>query len=342
MRTDQIVAGSSPTFLASGQLDVSVIIVSFNTREVLRKCLQHLRISVEGVSAEVIVIDNNSRDGSADLVELEFPEVQLIRSRENLGFAAANNLAIRNARGQYVVLLNSDAFVSRDGIRLAFSYMQADPGIGLGGARLVGVDGSWQPSARQFPSLLNDLLILTGLADRFPKSHFLGRADRSWADPELPTDADWVPGAFAIVRKEVVGAAGYFDESFFLYYEEVDLCRRIRKAGYRVRYFPDVVVVHLGGESSKKQEGFGLSAAGKQVTLWRFRSHFLYYRKHHGAGARLAMWTELNWHRLRLARNILRGSRGHAKVTQSRSIISIIDQAWRDTRGGRFAPPRPW
>ena len=147
MRTDQIVAGSSPTLLASGQLDVSVIIVSFNTRDVLRKCLQHLRISVEGVSAEVIVIDNNSSDGSANLVELEFPEVQLIRSRENMGFAAANNLAFRNARREYLVLLNSDAFVSRDAIRLAFCPYAGRPGIGLGGARLVGrtVRGSLPP-----------------------------------------------------------------------------------------------------------------------------------------------------------------------------------------------------
>lgn len=342
MRTDEILARRSPAAKTRAEFDVSIIVISFNTELVLRTCLEHLKDATEGISAEVIVVDNNSRDASADMVAEEFPDVRLIRSAENLGFAAANNVAFRMANGQYLVLLNSDAFVSRDGIRRAFAHMEADSEIGAGGARLVGTDGSWQPSARMFPSVLNATLVLTGLASRFPKSRFLGRADRTWADVNLPADADWVPGAFTIIRKQALDRTGGFDESFFLYYEEVDLCRRLKAAGYRVRYFPDVVVVHLGGESSKKQDTLSLSATGKQLTLWRLRSEFLYYRKHHGGMVHLAMWSERMWHSLRCLRNVLAGASGREKVNQCRSLIALMDQAWRETRGGRFAPPRPW
>jgi GT2 family glycosyltransferase len=322
--------------------DVSVLLVSFNTHDLLRGCLQHLDSELDGLDVEVIVVDNNSRDGSADMAAREFPDVRLIRSPENLGFAGANNLALRNARGKFMVLLNSDAFVCDSGIRRALGYMQSDPGIGAGGGRLVGADGSWQPSIRRFPSPLNDFLIFTGLASRFPNSRFLGRADRRWADDRLPVDTDWVPGAFTIIRKDALDKVGLFDESFFLYFEEVDLCRRLRQVGYRVRYFPDVLVVHLGGESAKEHEGLSVSSGGKQLTLWRLRSQFLYYRKHHGTSAALAMWSELFWHRLRSFRNTLRGPQGVAKAMESRALIAIIEQAWQETNGGRTAPPRPW
>lgn len=342
MRTDQVLVSSSGTAGSRGQLAISVIIVSFNTKSVLRKCLEHLSCAREGLRAEVIVVDNNSRDGSRDMVAREFPDVRLIRSPQNLGFAAANNLAFRAASGQYLVLLNSDAFVSADSLSLAFHHMEADRAIGAGGARLVGTDNSWQPSARMFPSILNSMITFTGLASRFPKSRFLGRADRTWSDAALPADADWVPGAFTIIPREALDKIGDFDESFFLYYEEVDLCRRLRNAGYRVRYFPDLVVVHLGGESSKTQDSLSLSASGKQLILWRLRSEFLYYRKHHGNRAYWVMRSERFWHSLRLMRNIVRGAGGRAKADQSRSEIMLIDQAWRETQGGRNSPPRPW
>jgi hypothetical protein len=341
MRTE-ISTNSLLTGSPRGHLDISVIIVSFNTESVLKKCLEHVGVATESLDSEVIVVDNNSRDGSADMVAIEFPEIRLIRSSENLGFAAANNLAFRVARGRFLVLLNSDAFVSEDGIRLAFDHMQADPGVGAGGARLIGSDGSWQPSVRMFPSILNGILTFTGLAARYPKSRFLGRADRTWEDSGAAVDADWVPGAFTIIRKEALERTGGFDESFFLYYEEVDLCHRLRHMGYRVRYFPDVEVIHLGGESSKQQGGLSLSASGKQLTLWRLRSEFLYYRKYHGGAVRLAMWSERVWHRLRWARNIFGGANRRAKADLCCSMITLIDQAWRETDGGRFAPPRPW
>lgn len=324
--------------------DVSVVVVSFNTRDLLRECLQTLAREAGGVRYEAIVVDNASRDGSADMVAAEFPDAQLVRSAVNLGFAAANNRGFALARGRYVVLLNSDAFVQPGALPRSVERMDADPRVGLAGGRLVGRDGSWQPAARMFPSVLTDLLTLSGLAARYPRSRFFGRFDRTWADPLEAAEVDWVPGAYAIVRRAVLEEVGRFDERFFLYYEEVDLCRRIKAAGHTIWYWPDIVVVHLGGESSRTVTRLHLSSAGAQLTLWRMRSALLYYRKHHGlAGAWLAKTAEAAWHTGRAWRNrFRRGPDAAARVEESRAIRALLAQAWQETRGGAESPPRPW
>ena len=321
--------------------DVSIVIVSFNTRDLLRECLNSLLAECAGISHEIFVVDNISRDGSADMVEQEFPQVRLIRSQVNLGFAAANNKAFPLAQGRYVVLLNSDAFLKPQALRRAIDHMYAEPGVGLGGARLVGRDGSWQPSSRLFPSLLNDFLTLSGLSTKYPKSRFFGQFDRTWADQDVEADVDWVPGAFSIIRGSVLQRVGYFDEAFFLYYEEVDLCRRIVHAGYGVHYWPDVEVIHLGGESSKTVQSLTISKSGSQLALWRMRAEFLYYRKHHGSVAWLAKELEATWHRLRARKNRARPEPG-GKAEESLALVRLLEQAWKETSGGRVSPPRPW
>lgn len=329
---------------SASQLDVSVIVVSFNTRDVLRECLQTLAKEAGGVRYETIVVDNASRDGSAEMVAQEFPEAKLIRSAVNLGFAAANNLGFPLAQGRHVVLLNSDAFLRPNALPLAVERMDADPRIGLGGARLIGRDDSWQPSARMFPSFINDLLTISGLSSKYPQSRFFGRFDRTWADQNQAAEVDWVPGAFSIIPRRVLESVGYFDENFFLYYEEVDLCRRIKAAGYSIWYWPDVAVVHLGGESSKTVKHLTMSSAGSQLTLWRMRSALLYYRKHHGrSGAWLARELEMCWHALRARRNARRSAAdSKLKAENSMAIVALMKQAWRETQGGLISPPRPW
>jgi GT2 family glycosyltransferase len=328
---------------AGRQYTLSVVIVSWNTCEVLRRCLTALEAESKQLLPEVIVVDNGSRDGTVEMVAREFPQVRLIDAGRNLGFAAANNLVFRIARGKYVVLLNSDAFLRPGALQKALEHMESEPQTGLAGGRLIGQDGSWQPSARHFPSLLNDFLSMSGLAHRFRTSRFFGRADRTWADPLQEADVDWVPGAFSIIRASVLDQVGIFDESFFLYYEEVDLCRRIKAAGYAVRYWPDVVVVHLGGESSKANENAVRSNAGAQLTLWRLRSGYLYYRKHHGYAAWATKAVESGWHLIRLVRNsMLSGAGRRAKAEESRVTMALVRQAWRETRGGRYSPPKPW
>ena len=324
--------------------DVSIIIVSLNTREVLRRCLTELAQQIATtpqVSTEIFVVDNNSRDGSAEMVRTTFPQAQLIETGLNLGFAGANNVAMRVARGRYVLLLNSDAFLQPNALRLAVEHMDATPKAGLGGARLIGEDGGWQPSARMFPTPLHEMLMHLGLADKYPKSKFFGHADRTWADPALPAQTDWVPGAFMIIRKSVLDEVGIFDEDFFLYYEETDLCRRIRSAGHQIWYWPDIVVIHIGGESTRQTSHVVI---GSQLTLWRMRAMLLYFRKHHGAGGARAMRTlEGLYYRLRAWRN--RHSKhpeAAQRTTSNQALLAALHQAWQETKGGRISPPRPW
>ena len=291
---------------------VSVVIVSFNTCGLLRDCLNALYRELADMEAEVFVVDNNSSDGSPAMVQQEFPAVHLIKSASNLGFAAANNRAFPQCNGEYVILLNSDAFLKPRALQRAVEHMELRPAAGLGGARLVGRDGSWQPSARKFPSLLNEFLSLSGLSVKFASSRFFGRQDRTWADPAMPAQVDWVPGAFSIIRRSVLDETGYFDENFFLYYEEVDLCRRIKNNGYEVWYWPDVEVVHYGGESSKTVAALSMSKSGAQLTLWRMRSQLLYYRKHLGWSAWFVKQQELSVaHTARLEERSQRGSIAH-------------------------------
>jgi hypothetical protein len=333
----------------------SIIVVSFNTRGLLRDCLTSAIAECarlpEGVTAEIVVVDNASRDGSADMVEREFARefaasaipVRLIRSQVNLGFGAANNLAIEAAKGRYPVLLNSDAFLHPGALARAIEHMDSDPGAGIGGARLVGRDGEPQPSARAFHSIWGDALILAALPLRFPNTRIFAAPGSAWDNPTQPAQVDWVTGAFMILRREALQKAGLFDPAFFLYCEEVDLCRRVKFAGFAIHYWPDVVVTHLGGESSRQLSQHVFSDSEATAVLWRMRSTLLYYRKHHGAQVWLARWLEQSFFALRRLRNRLsRSPWRYARALEAAMMLRLMRQAWRDTNGGRLSPPRPW
>ena len=345
------VACTSAGPLASCDYTVSVIVVSFNTCDLLRQCLQSILAECEslpnGLSAEILVVDNGSTDGSPEMVEREFnarnAPVRLLRSEVNLGFAAANNLAMEAARGRYLVLLNSDAWLHPEALRLAIEHMEYDPTAGVGGARLVGPQGQWQPSARAFPTLWHVFVVLSGLASRFPRSRIFGAFDRTWASPDLPAEVDWVPGAFSIMRREALAQTGLFDPQFFLYCEEVDLCRRIKEKGFRVLYWADVVVTHIGGESGRQLATLKFSDTESQVVLWRMRATLLYFRKHHGSRVWGIRRIEDAMHMLRWLRN--RNSKDPARRhrgQEAKLFLALMRQAWEETNGGRVSPPRPW
>ncbi len=317
-------------------------------RDCLRSIQSECRTLPPGLEAEIIVVDNASNDGSADMVENEFTDsdvpVRLVRSQVNLGFAGANNLALESARGQYLVLLNSDAFFQpgRTCAMQSAIWMRT-PSVGVGGARLVGPGGEWQPSARAFPTVWLTFVVLSGLASRFPKSRIFGAPDRTWADPDLEADVDWVPGAFSIVRREALAKAGAFDPQFFLYCEEVDLCRRIKAEGFRVLYWPDVVVTHIGGESGRSLTDHHFSESQARVELWQMRSTLIYFRKHHGMRVWGIRFLEdalqvFRWLRNRWSSDPERRPRAQ----EARLALKLMHQAWRETRGGRISPPRPW
>jgi GT2 family glycosyltransferase len=325
------------------QIEASIIIISFNTRDLLHESLTSCAAECAAIPSEIFVVDNGSTDGSILMVESEFPHVILLKSDVNLGFGVANNVALQQARGRYFVLLNSDAFFTPGSLARAIRHMDETPACGLGGALLQGRGGRWQPSAKRFHSIFDDLLVFTGLADKFPKSRLFGRMSRTWADESQPAQVDWVPGAFAIIRPSALRQVGLFDPIFFLYYEEVDLCLRLKQAGFQIWYWPDVLIIHLGGESSKKLTNLEFSTRAAQVVLWRMRSTLLYYRKHHGAKVWLAKWMEKTLYTITVLRN--RWSRIPARRDRERhyrTMIALMDQAWTETNGGRISPPRPW
>jgi GT2 family glycosyltransferase len=273
-----------------------------------------------------------------------FAPVRLLRSEVNLGFGVANNVAMEVAEGRYLLLLNSDAFFHQGALRRAIEHMDAEPATGLGGARLVGTAGEWQPSARQFPGMWNSFAVMSGLASRYPKSRIFGAFDRTWANADEPAEVDWVPGAFSIMRREALQQSGLFDPEFFLYSEEVDLCRRIKAAGFNVLYWPDVVVTHIGGESSRKLTTLTFSDREAQVLQWRMRSTLLYFRKHHGGlGARGMRRLEDAFQLLRWLRNRWsRDPRRRPRAEEAKVFLGLMRNAWDETDGGKVSPPRPW
>lgn len=309
--------------------ELSIVIVSFNTQELLKECLEHLYAILKGISFEVIVVDNASRDGSFEMVQREFPSVRSVQTPYNIGFGPANNIGFKMVFADYILLLNSDAFPAQGVIQEALKRMQLDSTIGYGGCRLTNPDGTLQPSGRLFPSLLNIFLEQSGLAEKYERSKFFGRYNRTWADPQLIAEVDWIPGAFALIPKKALDEVGGFDERFFLYFEEVDLCRRLKAAGWKVVYWGDLTAVHLGGKSS----------GNSRTELWRLRTTYLYAYKYGGFfKAWIMKQFELNWHRLRALKNF----QNLKKKQFSSNAIKLIHQAWKETEGGRFSPPPPW
>ena len=219
------------------------------SRSCADECFRALRASKDTFRKEILFVDNGSVDGTPDYVAEHFPEVTLIRSPTNLGFIRANNLAYRQARGKYILMLNSDAFVSENTLQETVDYMRQHPETGVVGARLVGRDGVLQPSARYFPTPLKMFLNQVGLLSKVP---FLGPLDDLTWDHKSVRDCDWVVGCYLLARKDLVDATGFFlREDFFMYNDDNDLCLRIKRMGYRVTFYP-VDCIHLGGANMKK------------------------------------------------------------------------------------------
>jgi GT2 family glycosyltransferase len=323
--------------------DISILIVSFNTCSILRDCLKSIPRPSRDLTLEVIVVDNGSQDDSLGMVRSEFRWVKAIQSDINLGFGGANNRAYEEATGRYIVLLNSDAFLAPDSLLISFQKMEADATVGLAGGQLLGRDGTPQPSARMFPNLLREFLGMSGLAHRFARSKFFGQNDRTWADPQIDAEVDWVPGAYSIIRRDVLEKVGFFDPDFFLYCEEVDLCLRIQKAGYKIMYWPSIKVIHIGGESSRQVKTLEVSRSGTQLILWRMRSTLLFFRKHRSYSTAAICLLEIVWYRLRAIRKSLkRIPDNQTEAANLRKHAQLMEQAWRETDGGRVSPPQPW
>lgn len=323
---------------------LSVIIVSYNTASLLRDCLEKLFSTAKMLDMEVFVVDNNSADDSVTMVQRKFPQVNLIANQDNRGFAAANNQAWQQAKGDYILLLNPDAFVKPDALQNAISFMETHPQCGLCGGRLVKPDGSLDPSARRFPGWLSKFFTLSGLRSRFPNSPLFSRHEFGGFDHASALEVDWVPGTFTIYRQSMLEQTGLFDERFYIYYEETDLCLSAKRKGWQVFFIPDAEVVHVGGASSKTRKDQQFDSGAGQVVKFRMRSEWLYYRKNSGLPAVLAnSGVEFIWHILRYGVNLLPG-REYAmeKRLESKAIMNKIICSLKDTSFGKTAPPTPW
>lgn len=248
---------------------VSIIIVNWNSKQFLRNCLSSVRTHCGGMDYETIVIDSGSFDGAAELVRDEFPEVRFIQSQENLGFARANNVAYRSARGEYICFLNPDTQLETRAIERMHQFLASRPDAGAIGCTLLNDDGTLQTSCIQsFPTLLNQALSSEFLRGLFPRSRLWGMAPL-YGDMANPSEVEVISGACVMVRREAFDRIGGFSEEYFMYAEDVDLCYKLREAGYANFFLPSERVRHFGGGSSAKAPS-EFSLLMMRESIWRF------------------------------------------------------------------------
>jgi GT2 family glycosyltransferase len=257
-------------------LDVSVIVVSWNTKELLCDCLGSILEQAGDLDYEIIVVDNASSDGSADMVRSRFPEATVIVEQSNRGYSAAANTGIRVAQGRYVLVLNSDTLICDGSIDKTVGYADKHPETAVVGCQVWENSDKVQMTCFRFPSLLNLFLRMSGLARCFKKSHFFGREDMQLWRRDSEQEVDVVSGMFMLVRREAIDEVGLMDEAYFLYCEDTDWCYRFAKAGWKMLFWPGAFILHLGGggHSSKSQE--------LKLKVQMQKSILLFFKKHHG------------------------------------------------------------
>ncbi len=234
-------------------MDLSVIIVNYNVKYFLDQCLASVQKSTKDIDSEIIVVDNNSVDGSCKMVESKYPQVKLIYNKENVGFSKANNQGIKEAKGRYILLLNPDTVVELDTLRKTVNFMDTHPDAGALGVQMVDGKGKYLPeSKRGLPTPAVAFYKILGLSSLFPQSKIFGRYHLGFLDRNKTHKVDVLAGAFMLLRKEVLDKIGLLDEDFFMYGEDIDISYRIIKAGYNNYYFPEARIIHYKGESTKK------------------------------------------------------------------------------------------
>jgi GT2 family glycosyltransferase len=253
-------------------LDLSIIIVNWNVRDLLRRCLDSI-VAARLLRLEVIVVDNASSDGSVAMLRADFPHVTLVANAHNVGFPAGNNQGFAVARGRYVMTLNPDAEIVGDALARMIAYLDAQPKVGALGPQLRNPDGSIQSSRRRFPTFATALFESTWLQSIAPR-RVVRRYYLQDAPPDRTQEVDWLTGACLLVRREVLETVGGFDETFFMYSEELDWCRRIKSAGWKIVYLPEARVMHHSGQSSDQ------AVAARHIHFQT--SKVRYFRKHHG------------------------------------------------------------
>jgi GT2 family glycosyltransferase len=312
-------------------VDLSVIVVSWNVRDLLRRCLRSLEgapgfelvqagdgldpheVEVPGRRLEIVVVDNGSGDGSPEMVRAEFPAVRLVANGENRGFTAANNQGLALSRGRRLLLLNPDAEVVGDALAIMVDYVDEHAGVGVLGPQLRYPDGSQQSSRRRFPTFATALVESTVIQEWWPDNGLLRRYYMADTPDDAVQPVDWVVGACLLVRREAYEQVGGLDEGFFMYSEELDWCRRIKSAGWDVVYLPTATVIHHEGKSSEQV------VPARHIHFQS--SKVRYFRKHHGrwqAGA--LRWFLLATYAYQLLREAAKWLVGHKRPLRAERV----------------------
>ncbi len=261
---------------------VSVIIVSYNVRGFLENLLASLRKALARIDSEIIVIDNFSDDDTVDILKKSHPEIKLIENRTNVGFGRANNQAVKASSGKYLLLINPDSVVEENTVEEMLKFLDSHPDAGAAGCRILNADGSLQQACRRsFPTPWVALSKIFGLSALFPKSKLFGRYNLTYLDPKEVHEVDAISGSFMFMERSVFDEVGGFDEDYFMYAEDIDLCFKIKQAGYKVYYTPATNIIHFKGESTRS------SSFNRTYEFYRAMSIFV--RKRYGQRSLLSM-----------------------------------------------------
>lgn len=269
-------------------MDVSIVIINWNTRNLVLKCIKSVIDAGSGYTREIIVVDNASTDGSAEAISKAYPDVMVVRNAVNLGFARANNIGIERSKGRYICLVNSDVEVFAETIPGMITYMEKNPGVGIVGPRILFPDRTLQNSCRKYPSLWTKLCETFALNKLIPMSEIFSGEHMSYFAHDRQKKVESIAGCFMFVRKEAITKAGAFDEQFFIYSEETDLCKRFNQEGWNIVYLPEISIIHHHGASSSKDP--------LRFTLEQQRSVIRYWKKHHSYSSNACLISLLFFH----------------------------------------------
>lgn len=289
---------SQANMTISKTIDVSICIVNWNTKELLRDCLNSIKERTAGLTCEIIIVDNDSRDESVQMVKSDYPECLIVERKENLGFARGNNEAVKNASGKYIFYLNPDTELITNAIYGMFIFLEKNADFGAVGCKLVTSDGEIQfTCARTFPTPFNQFSLLAMLNRLFPRSRQLSTVEMEYWDHTDSREIDCLSGACIMARKHIIDGLNGFDDAFFMYAEDVDLCYRIRSEGWKIYYLAEERIFHHEGASSKKKANRHFSAIMQRVSnCYFFTKHFgrikaLKYRAAVAAGSIIRLFV---------------------------------------------------
>ncbi|MFZ0547419.1 MAG: glycosyltransferase family 2 protein [Candidatus Promineifilaceae bacterium] len=303
-------------------IELSIIIVSWNVRDLLQSCLTSIEAGKGGLTVETIVVDSGSSDGSPEMVRERFPSVRLIACQENVGFPKGNNIGLAEANGRYLLLLNPDTEIVGQALSTMAAYLDAHPDVGVVAGQLLNQDGTVQSSRRRFPTVATAFFESTWLQPVAPKSILRRYYVEDIADDET-ADVDWVKGACLMTRKIILDQVGPLDADYFMYSEELDWCRRIKTAGWRVVYLPEAKIIHYEGKSSEQ------AVTARHINFQRAKLR--YFRKYHGVAItfalRIFLLVNYIW---QLALEAFKGLVGHKKELRRQRVRAY----WQVIRSG--------